>query len=145
MSVKFFISTQVNEIKTIHVKWSCTQLSLEKMYYNPSTALDIVYFSKYLPHSHFIMYQTCGRVSKSDVFQLTEHKISIWTFTRYHFDCFDSVTCSYVQKSYGWTMPFMDFVSLSAAGNTSSMMKIERLRKCIQHFSSLVNYSLHNQ
>ena len=58
MSIKFFINTQVNEIKTVHVKWSCTQLSMEKNVLQPkSIALDIFYFSKYLPHSHFIMYQ----------------------------------------------------------------------------------------
>lgn len=75
MSV-FFISTQMNELKTCIIRKVVMYPGdyRGKMYYNPSTALDIVYFSKYLPHSHFIMYQTCGRVSKSDVFSLQNTK-----------------------------------------------------------------------
>lgn len=111
-----------------------------------STALDIVYFSKYLPHFTLSCTKHVEGSQNQMCFSLQKHKYFIMdAHSGTTSDCFDSVTCSYVQKSYGWTMPFMDFVSLSAAGNTSSMMKIERLRKCIQHFSSLVNYSLHNQ
>lgn len=58
MSV-IFINTEVNELKTIHVKWSCPVI-IGKNVLQPEYNIRCV-FSKYLAFSLYHMYQTCGR------------------------------------------------------------------------------------
>ena len=145
MSVKFFISTQVNEIKTIHVKWSCTQLSLEKCI---TTRVQHKILSILLSICHILTLSCTKHVEGSQnqiCFSLQSTKYQYGHSPGTTLTAFTLSLVLMNRNHMGGQCPLWTLFLWLEQEIHASMMKIERFRKCIQHFSSLVNYSSHNQ